>query len=181
MFISINEQQKIFLENSTSQLLFVPIALFQWHRLPTFCHHPRLFSSLAGLIIWQNFSSVRFQNSFLLPNFYQNFLPFSSSPDFRQDAMSGSISSISSSLIRSSRPIRGQYPGYVIILDQWAASTQVTWSLSTNRRGQSPLPGSPHVCSQVSNTLPPILNRRKLSQVCTKLRQTAYSSNEKCI
>ena len=175
MFISINEQQKIFLENSTSQLLFVPIALFQCHRLPTFCHHPRLFSSLAGLIILQNFSSVRFQNSFLLPNFYQNFLPFSSSPDSGQDAMSGSISSISSSLIRSSRPIRGQYPGYVIILDQWAASTQVTWSLSTNRRGQSPLPGSPHVCSQVSNTLPPILNRRKLSQVCTKLRQTAYS------
>ena len=99
-------------------LLFVPIALFQCHRLPTFCHHPRLFSSLAGLIILQNFSSVRFQNSFLLPNFYQNFLPFSSSPDSGQDAMSGSISSISSSLIRSSRPIRGQYPGYVIILDQ---------------------------------------------------------------
>ena len=33
-----------------------------------------------------------------------------------------------------SRPIRGQYPGHVITLDQSEASIQVAWSLSTNQR-----------------------------------------------
>ena len=32
------------------------------------------------------------------------------------------------------QPIRGQYPGHVITLDQWEASIRVTWSLLTNER-----------------------------------------------
>ena len=40
------------------------------------------------------------------------------------------------------RPMRGQYPVHLITLDQWEASIQVTWSLSTNERPVSLTLGS---------------------------------------